>query len=245
MDYRLSDPHFDPPGMDMSCYREKTIWLPSYWCYEPLETAAEGSVPPALANGFITYGCLNHPGKVSPGALALWLKILRAAVDSRLVLHVPESSCRERLRRQFSEAGMAPERLEFLGMQPREQYLESWRRIDVALDPFPYAGGITTCDALWMGTPVVSLSGETAVGRGGRSILTSIGLEELIADTPARYEEIALSLGKDLAHLGRLRSSLRERMKNSELRNAQSFARNVETAYREMWRNWCKEGRVQ
>jgi predicted O-linked N-acetylglucosamine transferase (SPINDLY family) len=229
IDYRLSDPHFDPPGMDESCYREKTIRIPSYWCYEPHERTPQESAAPL--NALLTFGCLNHPGKVTSGTLKLWLEILRSRPEAQLVLHAPEGACREELRRQFSEGAIAPDRLEFLGVQPLNQYLESWRRIDIALDPFPYAGGVTTCDALWMGTPVVSLRGE--------SILANLGLEEWIAESPEDYVRIALTLARDLPQLHELRGSLRERMKRSILCDAVAFARSVESAYRQMWRQWC------
>jgi predicted O-linked N-acetylglucosamine transferase (SPINDLY family) len=119
------------------------------------------------------------------------------------------------------------------------EYFGSYQRIDVALDPFPYGGGTTTCDALWMGVPVVSLAGQTAVGRGGVSILSNVGLPELIAQTPEHYVQVAAKLAQDLPRLSQLRATLRERMQASPLMNAPRFARNVEAAYRTMWRRWC------
>ncbi|HEY2343880.1 MAG TPA: hypothetical protein VGH90_12645, partial [Chthoniobacteraceae bacterium] len=240
MDYRFSDGLFDPPTAAQNCYRETTVRLPSYWCYEPLDSAKERAAGGTSPSDCFRFGCLNHPGKVSSEALKSWLEILRRRPGARLVLHAPESSCRDRLHRWFSVGGIDPERIEFLGMQPRDRYLESWRRIDVALDSFPYAGGITSCDALWMGTPVVSLAGATSVGRGGASILSRVGLEELIADTSARYVEIALSLANDGARLRDLRGGLRERMRKSPLRDGQSFAGSFESAFRQMWRDWCE-----
>ena len=124
-------------------------------------------------------------------------------------------------------------------MCPRRRYFGIYERIDVALDPFPYGGGTTTCDALWMGVPVVSLAGQTAVGRGGLSILSNVGLPELVAADAEQYVRIAVELAHDLSRLSELRATLRDRMQASPLMDAPRFARNVEAAYREMWRRWC------
>ncbi len=129
--------------------------------------------------------------------------------------------------------------MEFVDFLPVAKYFGIYRRIDVALDPFPYGGGTTTCDALWMGVPVVSLAGQTAVGRGGLSILSNIGLAELVAEDAEQYVRIAAELAQDLSRLSTLRATLRERMQASPLTDARRFARNVEAAYREMWRRWC------
>jgi protein O-GlcNAc transferase len=241
IDYRLSDPYLDPPGTDLSCYREATVRLPrSYWCYQPGGPSPELSPAPLATTGRPTFGCLNDFAKVSPEALELWIEILRLVPESRLLLHVLEGRCRERILEQFARRGLAEDRIEMVGRKPWPEYVRELQRIDVALDPFPYGGGITTCDALWMGVPVVSFSGRTAVGRGGRSILSNIGLPELIAETSGQYLEIAVALAGDLPRLNALRSSLRERLEASPLRNAKGFARDVEAAYRGMWREWCE-----
>ncbi len=239
IDYRLSDPYLDPPGSDLTCYREQTIRQPrSYWCYQPSGPTPEISPLPAESAGFVTFGCLNNFAKVSPVSADLWAEILRAMPQSRLLLQAPAGSCREEVGRRFERRGVSPERLEFVGAQPWDQYIRCVQRIDIALDPFPYGGGITTCDALWMGAPVVTLSGRTAVGRGGRSILSNIGLPELIAESPEQYAEIAVSLAGDLPRLSALRSSLRDRIESSPLRDAKGCARDIEAAYRQMWLDW-------
>ncbi len=244
IDYRLSDPHLDPAESDLACYREESVRLPHcYWCYQPGGlTPSPGPLPAARA-GHITFGCLNNFAKVCAPALELWAKILRDVSGSRLLLHAPPGSSRRDLIARFASGDVSPERLEFVWRQPWEEYLKSLSRIDLALDPFPYGGGITTCDAIWMGVPVVSLSGRTAVGRGGRSILTNLGLPELIAESPRQYYDVAVSLSRDLARLEKLRSTLRERMEESPLRDAPAFARAVEGAYRRIWRRWC-DGRA-
>ena len=119
------------------------------------------------------------------------------------------------------------------------EYFRIYERMDVALDPFPYGGGTTTCDALWMGVPVVSLAGQTAVGRGGLSILSNLGLADLVARDPDQYVAIAAALAGNLPHLCELRATLRNRMQKSPLMDASGFARNIEAAYRSMWQRWC------
>ncbi|HEY2342693.1 MAG TPA: hypothetical protein VGH90_06675, partial [Chthoniobacteraceae bacterium] len=137
-----------------------------------------------------------------------------------------------------------PDRVEFTPFrEPWESFIASYTRADIALDPFPYCGWITTCDALWMGVPVVSLSGQTAVGRGGRSILYNLGLPDLVAENPREYADIAVSLAGDWPRLTELRTSLRERMERSPLRDPANLARGIESSYRQMWQRWCAGSR--
>jgi predicted O-linked N-acetylglucosamine transferase (SPINDLY family) len=236
MDYRLSDPYLDPPDADLTCYSEQTIRLPqSYWCYQPASTTPEVSALPAKSAGHVTFICLNDFTKVSEPAFDLWLEILRVTPSSRLVLHAPEGTARETLIERMRVKSISPERIEFIGFQPWEQYVECLAHADIALDPFPYGGGITTLDALWMGLPVVTLCGRTVVGRGGTSILSNLELPELIAHTSDRYFEIAARFADDLPRLDEFRMTLRERMERSPLRDTARLVRNLETAYREMW----------
>jgi predicted O-linked N-acetylglucosamine transferase (SPINDLY family) len=246
IDYRLSDPYLDPPGevgewgRDELFYSEQTIRLPeSYWCYQPVISPPATGPLPALKQGHITFGCLNNFCKVSAPALAAWARILRAVPHSELLLHAPEGAHRQCVREKLKGAGIEPERIRFAGFKTTEAYFELYGQIDIALDTFPYAGGTTTCDALWMGVPVVSLAGHTAVGRGGVSILSNAGLPELVAHTKDEYVRIARGLAGDLSRLGHLRSTLRQRMEHSPLMDAPRFARGVEAAYRLMWRQWC------
>jgi protein O-GlcNAc transferase len=237
MDYRLSDPHLDPPESDLSCYVEQTVRLPvSYWCYQPAGPAPDIAPAPLRDNGFVTFGCLNNFSKVSPEAMRLWGRVLAATPGSRLLVHCPEGSHRPRVLERFEAAGVKPDRLELVGFQSREAYMRTYQRIDVALDPFPYGGGITTCDGLWMGVPIVSLSAQTAVGRGGRSILSNVGLPELVAYTADQY----VNLASQAARWTELRPTLRQWMETSPLMDAARFARDVEAAYRGMWRNWIQ-----
>ena len=241
IDYRLSDPYLDPPGMDESIYTEQTLRLPeSFWCYDPLDgREISCNALPALANGYVTFGCLNNFSKVNEAVLRLWAKVLRAVPSSRLLLLTPEGAARSQVLKLLERETIDPQRLEFVTIQPRPQYLQSYHRMDLGLDTFPCNGHTTSLDSFWMGVPVVTLVGQTAMGRAGSSILANLGLPELAARSEEAYVGIAGTLAADLPHLGRLRATLRQRMEQSPLMDAPRFARNVEAAYRQMWRHWC------
>jgi protein O-GlcNAc transferase len=171
-------------------------------------------------------------------AVETWGEILKRVGESRLVMLAPDGQ-RENFCNRLGERGIARDRVEFVERQGWEPYMRTYHRIDIALDPFPYGGGITTCDAVWMGVPVISLSGETSVGRGGRSILNNVGLGDLVADSRDQYVDLAAALAGDVSRLGELRRTLREQMRRSALMDGPRFARNVEGAYRGAWRRWC------
>jgi predicted O-linked N-acetylglucosamine transferase (SPINDLY family) len=241
MDYRITDPYLDPPGIDESIYTEKTLRLPDcFWCFQPAPEAPALSPLPALANGYITFGCLNNFWKVTPGTLNLWFELLARVPHSRLLLHAHEGDHRQRLRHQMAARNLDPGRVEFVGFQPLSEYLAQHARIDIALDPFPYGGGTTTCESLWMGAPVITLPAQTAVSRAGVSILSNVGLQELIASSKEDYLQIATALANDLHRLANLRSTLRDRMQSSPLMNPQKFTIDLESIYRQSWQTWCK-----
>ena len=240
MDYRLTDPYLDPPGENDRFYSEKCAYLPeTYWCYRPSDETPEVSRLPALDAGCVTFGCLNNFSKVSQPALSAWCRLLGTLPGSRLILHAPSGSHRQRALDFFAGQGVASDRVSFSPTLPENEYLAVYQGIDVALDPFPYAGGTTTCDALWMGVPVTSLAGQTAVGRAGVSILSNVGLADLVARDVEGYVRIAAGLAGNLERLGELRATLRRRMQRSPLMDARRFAHNVETLYREFWEHWC------
>jgi predicted O-linked N-acetylglucosamine transferase (SPINDLY family) len=242
IDYRLSDPFLDPPGGDETIYSEHTICLPeTYWCYAPLADCPPVGPLPAVAAGHVTFGCLNSVCKLNEATLDVWARVLNAVPTARLLLHAREATDRQRVQGEMVHRGIAPERLAFAAFAPLEEYFSIYGRIDVALDPFPYGGGTTTCDALWMGVPLVSLAGTTAVGRSGVSILSSVGLPELVVQDHEQYVRIAAHLAADLPRLADLRATLRGRMQRSPLMDAPRFARGVEAAYRNMWRRWCTQ----
>jgi predicted O-linked N-acetylglucosamine transferase (SPINDLY family) len=242
MDYRLSDEHLDPPGMFEAFYAETTVWLPdAFWCYQPLEEGPAVGALPALRIGRITFGCLNNFVKVNAGVLGLWAEVLKAVAGSRLMLLSPEGSARQRVVEAFSSCGVAAERVVFVGRQTREKYLATYGEIDIGLDTVPANGHTTSLDALWMGVPVVTLVGSTAIGRGGVSILRNVGLPELIAETAEEYVRVVGGLASNLERLAALREGLRERLRRSPLMDAERFCRGMEAAYRWMWRQWCSE----
>jgi predicted O-linked N-acetylglucosamine transferase (SPINDLY family) len=201
----------------------------------------EVNLLPALGANYITFGCLNNFGKVTPPTLRLWAEILAQVPRSRLLLHAKEGEHRQRVRLTLAEHGIAADRIHFVTQAPPTDYFRLYHQIDIALDPIPYGGGTTTCDALWMGVPVLTVSGGTAVGRGGVSILSNMGLQEFIARTYEDYVHLATTLAADSQRLVELRGSLRERMRLSPLMDSAQFARDVEGIYRRMWRRWCQD----
>jgi predicted O-linked N-acetylglucosamine transferase (SPINDLY family) len=237
MDYRLTDPYLDPPGTSDADYTERSIRLPHcFWIFHPPEPAPPVSALPALRKGFVTFGCLNQLAKVTPPALELWRTILQAVPGSRLVLQSPRGSHLDAIRAHFAAGGIAADRLEFVMRTARGAYLERFQDLDLCLDPFPFNGHTSTFDALWMGVPVITLAGRTAVGRGGASILSNAGLPELVARTPEEYVMIAVAWARNLARLAEVRAGLRGRIRTSVLVDGRQYAGDVAAAFRGMWR---------
>jgi predicted O-linked N-acetylglucosamine transferase (SPINDLY family) len=244
IDYRITDPYLDPIDSDVSVYSECTIWLPdAFWCYDPLTSGEPPVGPlPARSNGCITFACLNNFAKVNEPVLELWAAVLREVTGSRIVILAPEGEPRRRVRARLAAHGINAERIEFVDRRPRSEYLASYGAIDICLDTFPSNGHTTSLDALWMGVPVVTLAGKTVVGKAGVCQAMNLGLgDELIASSPGDYVRIATRLCANLDHLGDLRAGLRARMEASPLMDAGRFARNIETAYRQVWSRWCQK----
>jgi protein O-GlcNAc transferase len=242
IDYRVTDRRLDPPEAP-GHYAETSVWLPHcYWCYSapPLPGASRpaterGAGPP-------TFGCLNNFAKVTDLTLGLWTRLLQRVPEARLLVYARTEAHRARVRSALRAAGLADSRADFVGLQPLADYLETYRLIDVGLDPHPYGGGTTTCDALWMGVPVVSLAGRTAVSRAGSTLLSNVGLGHLVAHTEEQYVDSAAGLIRDTSGLAALRSGLRERLESSPVMDAPQFARDFEAALRNVWRAWCARG---
>ncbi|HEX8521268.1 MAG TPA: tetratricopeptide repeat protein [Tepidisphaeraceae bacterium] len=239
VDYRLTDAFLDPEGSE-AFYTEQSLRLGgTYWCYEAHPQTPEVGALPAMRRGMITFGCLNSFAKVSGPALELWSEVLKAVPRSALLLYAPAGAHRERVKNLFSQRGVDGNRIDFMARQPLADYLRAYERVDIALDPLPFNGGTTTCDALWMGVPVVTLVGQTAVGREGASILNHAGLAEFVAATPEQYVGIAKRWAEDVEGLAGLRALMRERLRKSALLDQKSYAREIEGAYRTAWRRWC------
>lgn len=245
MDYRLSDAVADPPGESDAHHTEELVRLPhGLHCYGPPADAPEVAALPLHAAGHVTFGSFNNLTKVSPDVIEAWSQVLRETPSSRLLLkshQLADDSTRERYLEAFAENGIDGHRLELVPRSPStREHLDLYGSIDVALDTFPYNGTTTTCEALWMGVPVVTLAGDCHAGRVGASLLTRLGLQELIADTPDTYIEKAIELAVDAGRLAGLRAGLRGRMEASPLCDPDGFAADVEAAYRGMWRRWCE-----
>ena len=237
IDYRLTDQFTDPPGQPEAAGVEALWRLPrTQWCYRPYVEAPEvGPLPAATADG-VTFICMNHAIKISRTALALWARILTAVPASRLMLlATPYDGQRAEVLAFFAARGIAGERIEQVGEAPIATYLGRYLRADIALDSLPCAGGTTTCDALWMGVPVVTLVGDRPFSRSGASLLHNAGLTELIARTPDEYVRAAVDLAADRKRLAALRAGLRDRLRASPLLDAVGFARDVEGAFDAMW----------
>lgn len=245
MDYRITDGFADPVGMTEHLHSEALVRLPEcFSCYKPSENAPEVSELPAQANGYVTFGSFNHQAKISPELISIWAKILQAVPTSRLVLKnfgLGANTTQRYVRELFANAGIGANRLELLGHDAvQTSHLERYRTIDIGLDTFPYNGATTSCEALWMGVPVITLAGVTHAGRVGVSQLSNLGLPELIASTPEAYIETAIKLANDLDHLSRLRKASRSRMAASPLCDAPRFTRHLEDAYRGMWARYVE-----
>jgi len=245
MDYRLSDPYLDPPQSQQRDYSERSILLPhSFWCYNPAGSEPPVNDLPAITAGHVTFGCLNNFCKVTDQSLDLWSRVLAAVPTSRLLLMAPEGSPRQRVTAHFAQRGIEPNRISFVPFQPRAPYLKTYHRIDLCLDTLPYNGHTTSLDGLWMGVPTLTQVGTTVVGRAGFSQLSNLNLTELVAHSSDEFVRIAVEFAGDLPRLRAIRAGLRDRMLASPLTKSALFARNIEAAYRWMWRAWC-EGRHQ
>lgn len=235
MDYRLTDPWLDPVEHGNGPYTERSVRLPeTFWCYDPLTGALEPNTLPALAAGHVTFGCLNNFCKVSDGTLDLWGKVMARLPSSRLILLSPAGSHRTRVLTMLGMHDIDAARIEFVEQRPRMDYLRTYHRIDICLDTIPYNGHTTNLDAFWMGVPVVTLVGDTIVGRAGWSQVNNLGMPELAAFDTASFADIACGLATDLERLAAMREGLRERMEASPLMDGRRFARAMEDIYDHM-----------
>ncbi|HEX8957679.1 MAG TPA: peptide-binding protein, partial [Burkholderiaceae bacterium] len=244
IDYLIADP-WSVPESDESDFTE-TIWrLPeTRLCFTPPDAAVAPGTLPALRNGHITFACFNNLGKMGPEVVALWAAILHATPGSRLFLkakQLGQAAIDERVRSQFAAHGIAPGRLRIEGASPRLQYLAAYNEADIALDPFPYTGGTTTAEALWMGVPVLTLQGRRMIARQGASLLHNAGLGDWIAESRDAYLQQAATRAADLPALSQLRTGLRPQVLASPVFNAPRFAGHFTAAMRGMWRRWCAE----
>lgn len=235
VDYLLSDVYLDPPGAPTDG-RETVIRLPrSHFCYLPLSAMPAPTAPPMLRRGYVTFGCLNNFSKVTNAVLGVWRSLLGAVPAARLLVKskvFDSAEGREMSRERLVRAGIDPARVEMQGFT--RDYLAAYAEMDVALDTFPYTGGLTTCEALYMGVPVVTLRGRSHGARFGESLLANVGLEELAARTADEYVRIAAGLAADPDTLRALRENLRPMMQGSALMDVRGYVRDVEAIYGEI-----------
>jgi predicted O-linked N-acetylglucosamine transferase (SPINDLY family) len=244
MDYRITDSASDPAGKTDHWYTERLVRLEGgFLCFRPAPQTPLPAPPPMAAQGRITYGSFNNMAKMSPSLIGMWADLLHRVPDARLALKnkaLAEGPARARVIEQFRRLGIADERIVMSGAtESLEGHLSSYAYVDVALDSFPYHGTTTTCEALWMGVPVVTLTGAAHVSRVGASILSRVGLNELVTSSAEEYVAHAASWARRGAELQLLRQQLRERMRVSSLMDEAGFARRMELAFRTIWRTWC------
>jgi predicted O-linked N-acetylglucosamine transferase (SPINDLY family) len=245
MDYVITDSFLSPLNTPQR-FTEALVRLPpGYVCYQPPAYAPPVAPAPVLTRGAPTLGCFNNLSKVNAQVVALWAQILHRVPEARIVLKAKaliDPPTREAYARRFQEHGIAPDRVALLGSSSHGEYLGAYGDIDLALDPFPFTGGLTTCEALWMGVPVVTLAGPTLVSRMGVSYLARVGLAELIAHSPEEYVDLVVRLSQDPERLAQLRAELRPRMAASPLCDGPSFTRHLEAAYQRMWDIYVRGG---
>ncbi|MBP2303077.1 tetratricopeptide repeat protein [Azospirillum picis] len=244
IDYRLSDPWLTPEGTP-ELFSEQIYNLPRVsHCFHP-PAAPEPSPLPALRNGHITFGSFNTFAKISDTAARLWSSALAQVPTARLLLksrYISSDEAREAVLDRFRRAGADLSRIDLVnGNERQHDHLQQYGQVDIALDSFPYGGMTTTCEALWMGVPVITMAGERTSARYGTSVLNAVGMGDLVATTPDEFGAIAARLAGDFDRLAHLRANLRARMANSPLCDGAGFARALEAAYRDMWTRWCQQ----
>jgi predicted O-linked N-acetylglucosamine transferase (SPINDLY family) len=244
IDSRLTDAISDPLGQTEVFHTEKLVRLPEVFsCYKPSDQAPAVSELPAVKNGYVTFGSFNHFAKINPAVLDLWARLMVRLPSSRLFLKArsladPETATG--VRETFKRHGVAANRLTLCSDELSVAAHQSlYHGVDIALDPFPYNGTTTTCEALWMGVPVITLAGQTHVSRVSASLLTHLGRPEWIAHSEDGYIEKCAALAADLPRLAELRANQREQMRLSPVCDAPRFTAQLEATYRELWRQRC------
>ncbi len=243
IDYLIADRFHAPKGAERY-FSEALIRMPhDYICYGPPSDAPAAAEAPLRRRGYVTFGCYNNLAKLNPQVVALWAEVLRALPSSRLRLQtfgLNDAGTAAQVKEMFTNCGITAARLELAGQKPHKQLLAAYGEIDIALDPFPYSGGLTTCEALWMGVPVVTLTGQAFCGRHSTSHLHNAGLPELVAATAEDYVRLAVTLAQNTEHLLTLRAGLRAQMAASPLCDAERYTRDLEAAYRGIWEKYCE-----
>jgi len=242
MDYRITDGYLDPAGETEHLHTETLCRLPLHSCFLPSPQSPPVSPLPASTSGHITFGSMNQWPKVSDEVKDTWASLLKRVDRSRLLIVARGGQnpvFRDRIIGEFMLRGIEAARIRVSPALDFLPFLKLFSEIDISLDPFPYGGGTTTMQSLWMGVPVVTLKGASAFARNSVGLLSEVGLKQLVAITPSGYVTTAAECAGNLARLVELRAGLRERVAASSLMDARRFCENLESAYRSMWRNYC------
>jgi len=245
IDYRLTDATADPPGLTDDFYTERLIRLPhGFLCYQPSAENLTINGLPSQKTGFVTFACFNNQAKINDNLIKLWQRILAGFPDARLLLkshQLSDAGIRTSVLKRLEDKGITTGRVELVGwLESFSQHMDIYNKTDIALDTYPYNGTTTTCEALWMGIPVITLAGKTHHSRVGASLLTSAGIPEFIAETPDDYVNKALTLARDTEKLAGIRTTLRAQLSKSPLTDAGQFTIDLENAYIQMWKSYCE-----
>lgn len=247
IDYRITDHWADPPGRTEQFHSERLLRLETgFLCFSPPADSPEVTSLPSDSNGYITFGSFNVLTKITPEMLSIWGKLLTLMPEARLLIknrQLTDERLKYRLREQFLAMGVHAERIELLGRTSKREHMATYGRVDIALDSYPYNGTTTTCDTLWMGIPVVTLAGASHVSRVGVSILSQVGLDELVTESSQEYVERAMALAANHERIREIRRGLRDTMRNSCLCNAEKFSRGIEALYVAVWEDWRRRVR--
>jgi predicted O-linked N-acetylglucosamine transferase (SPINDLY family) len=245
IDYKIVDHFSHPEGENDTFFTEQLLRLPgSFLCYLPDKDSPEVGPLPSLSTGYITFGSFNNFAKVTTEVVALWARILAAVPGSKLLVKwnsFSDNAVCQYATGMFTKRGIDPERIILQSSDPSPKHLDAYNLVDVGLDTFPFNGLTTTCEALWMGVPVITLAGKAYASRGSASLLSNIGMPELIAKTSDEYVTIAIALAKNMTRMKSLRWNLRSVMLRSPLIIPKRFTRNLETMYRQIWSEWCSK----
>ncbi|MBH5389275.1 O-linked N-acetylglucosamine transferase, SPINDLY family protein [Bradyrhizobium diversitatis] len=244
IDYLFSDPVAIPAAV-RHLFAETVVDLPCFVTLAPLPAGIARAQAPAVSNGFVTFGVFNRISKISDEAAEVWSRILERVPGSRLLIKdvaLDDQLVRDKLLARFAACRLPAERVDLLGATLRSEHLASFNRIDIALDPFPQNGGVSTLEALQMGVPVVAKLGSSLPSRAAGAILSALGLPDWVADSEEAYVEIAVGRAARIGDLDRLRRELPAQINAAATGNPVSYARAVDDAYRAMWKRYCSGG---
>jgi protein O-GlcNAc transferase len=247
IDYRITDALCDPPGRTDEFNTEELIRMPRiFWCYEPPDQHPDIGPLPAMETGTVTFVSTNNLTKITPDVQKMWASVLKEIPRSRLIIQTNATASmhtQKAITSVFARQDVSADRLIFRKATDMQTYLRLMERSDMALDPFPFNGGTTTCHSLWMGAPVITLAGDRHASRMGLSMMTAIGLPEFVAYTPQDYVRIAVEFANDLPRLQEIRAGMRDRLKSSPLLDAAGYTRELEAKFRTVWKKWCDSGK--